>query len=240
VVKYRRDPPAKECRPVPASNARHGAFAASLRRFPRGLAHPVVLTFLVAAYFSFVSGDSVRAVYLLAVGLALAWDRARHRAPAPAAMAAGQDTGRLGRMAVFSHESAERRRAAMTGLLIPALITGLAYALVVGSFQRYSWPATIAVCIPAAAGVIVAWWVSAGSESEPGRLSRAGVAAWAVVWVGASAWELTALYLQPSLSTDSYAHPTLSYLADPVLASVPGRAVVLFGWLAFGWYLARR
>jgi hypothetical protein len=110
----------------------------------------------------------------------------------------------------------------------------------VGSFQRYSWPATIAVCIPAAAGVIVAWWVSAGSETEPERLSRPGIAAWALVWVGVAVWELTALYLQPSLTTDSPAHPTLSYLADPVLASFPGRAVVLFGWLAFGWYLARR
>jgi len=226
--------------PVSAPTARHGAFAASLRRFPRGLVHPVVLTFLVAAYFSYVSGDAVRAVYLLAVGLALAWDRARRHVPAPAATAAGEDTGRPGRMAMFSHESVARRQAVMTRLLLPAVVTGLAYALAVGSFRRYSWPATIAVCIPAAAGVIVAWWVSAGSESEPEPLSRAGVAAWAVVWIGASAWELTALYLQPNLSTDSYAHPTLSYLADPVLASVPGRAVVLFGWLAFGWYLARR
>ena len=56
--------------PASAHTARHGAFAASLRRFPRGLVHPVVLTFLVAAYFSYVSADAVRAVYLLAVGLA--------------------------------------------------------------------------------------------------------------------------------------------------------------------------
>jgi hypothetical protein len=61
-----------------------------------------------------------------------------------------------------------------------------------------------------------------------------------VVWAGAAVWELTALYLQPSLHTDSYAHPTLSVLANPVLHSVPGRAAVLFAWLAFGWYLARR
>ena len=52
--------------------------------------------------------------------------------------------------------------------------------------------------------------------------------------------ELIALALQPTLGTDSPAHPTLSYLANPVLASVPGRPAVLFGWLALGWYLARR
>ena len=236
---------------APASEARHGALAASLRRFPRGLAHPVTLTFLIAAYFSYVSGDTVRAAYLLAVGLALAWDRARRAAGAAGTAGAANAVGAAGstadrthrgpaRLAVFSPESAERRRAAMSRLLIPAALVAAAYALLVGSFQRYSWPATIAVCIPAAAGVIVAWWVSAGSETQPERLSRPGIAAWAVVWVGVSIWELAALYLQPSLTTDSPAHPTLSYLADPVLASVPGRAVVLFGWLAFGWYLARR
>src|SRR5262245_12379704 len=103
---------------------------------------------------------------------------------------------------------------------------GAGYSAVVGLFPRYSWPATIAVAIPAAAGVLVAWRVSAGSDSEPGRLSRAGLAAWALVWAGASVWELAALYLQPNLGTDSYAHPTLTYLADPILATVPGRSAV--------------
>jgi hypothetical protein len=225
---------------TPAPDARHHAFVASLRRFPRGLANPVALTFLLAAYFSYVSGDTVRAAYLMVVGLALAWDRARRAAGVPGAAAAGSQLAGPARLAVFSPESAERRRAAMNRLLVPAALAAAAYAVLVGSFQRYSWPATVAVCIPAVAGVIVAWWVSAGSETEPARLSGPGIAAWAVVWVGISIWELTALYLQPSLTTDSPAHPTLSYLADPVLASFPGRAVVLFGWLAFGWYLARR
>lgn len=226
---------------APVPYARRAAFAASLRRLPRALIHPVVLTFVTAAYFSYVSGDTVRAAYLMAVGLALAWDYARRRAlcsfrgAEPARPPIPPD-----RVALFSHESAERRRAAMGRLLIPAVLAGAGYAAIVGWFQRYSWPATIAVSIPAAAGVLVAWRVSAGSATEPERLSPAGMAAWASVWVGASVWELTALYLQPNLDTDSYAHPTLSYLADPVLASVPGRSAVLFGWLAFGWYLARR
>jgi hypothetical protein len=225
--------------PLPSPSGRHGALAAGLRRLPRSLIHPVVLTFLVAAYFSYVTGDTVRAGYLLAVGLALTWDQARRRA-ARTAPDAGQSGPGDAAPAAFSAESADRRRAVMRRWLMPAVLAGIAYSLIVGSLQRYSWPATIAVNIPAVAGVLIAWRVSAGSKGAPGRLSPAGIAAWAVVWVGAAAWELTALYLQPSLTTDSYAHPTLSVLADPVLASLGGRAAVLFAWLAFGWYLARR
>jgi hypothetical protein len=214
--------------------------AASLRRLPRSLVHPVVLTFVVAAYFSYVTGDTVRAGYLLVVGLALAWDQARRRVP-PRSPADGEP-GPAGPAPViaFSQESADRRRAVMARWLIPAVLVGVVYSVAVGSLHRYSWPATIAVNIPAVAGVLVAWRVSAGSAGEPERLRPAGIVAWALVWTGAAVWELTALYLQPTLDTDSYAHPTLSYLADPVLASVPGRAAVLFAWLAFGWYLARR
>ena len=223
--------------PVPAPHARRTAFAAGLRRCPWAVVHPVILTFAIAAYFSYVSGETTGAAYLLAAGLALAWDHAHRRA---ARSSGAATSGRPGRLPVFSRESAERRRAAMGRLLIPAVLAGAGYSAVVGWFPRYSWPATIAVAIPAAAGVLVAWRVSAGSASKPGRLSRAGVAPWALVGAGASAWELAALYLQPDPGTDSYAHPTLTYLANPILASAPGRSAVLFGWLAAGWYLARR
>ncbi|MDP9342486.1 MAG: hypothetical protein M3Q23_10430 [Actinomycetota bacterium] len=53
-------------------------------------------------------------------------------------------------------------------------------------------------------------------------------------------WELTELLLQPSLRTDSPAHPTLSVLTDPVLATYPGRSVALLLWVAFGWFLVKR
>lgn len=229
--------------PAPVPSPRHAAFAAGLWRFPRGLIHPVVLTFVIAAIFSYLSADTVRAAYLLAVGLALAWDHARPHAPRPASGPAEATKNGLGTshpVAVFSIESAERRRAAMRGLLVPAVVAAGAYALIVGWFPRYSWPATILVTIPSVAGVLIAWRVSAGSQTEPGRLSWVGIGAWAFVWAGASVWELTALFLQPTLSTDSYAHPTLSVLANSVLVAWPGRSLVLFGWLAFGWYLARR
>ena len=141
---------------------------------------------------------------------------------------------------MLPEEPAGRRRAAVRGLRVPAVVAAIAYSLVVGWFPRYSWPATIAVAVPAAAAVLIAWRVAADSPGEPGRLTRTGIAAWALVWAAAAAWELTALALQPTLGTDSPAHPTLSYLANPVLASAPARPAVLFGWLALGWYLARR
>ena len=225
---------------APAPNARRAAFAASLWQFPRRLVHPLVLTFLTAALFSYLAADTVRAACLLAVGLALAWDPARCRA-LPRSCAAGE-SGRGTAHAVtgFSDESAGQRRAVMGRLLVPAVVAAVVYSSVVGWLQRYSWPATISVAIPCAFAVLIAWRVSADSQTEPERLARAGIAAWAVLVAGASVWELTALFLQPALSTDSYAHPTLSYLANPILAAAPGRSVVLFLWLACGWYLARR
>jgi hypothetical protein len=187
----------------------------------------MVLVFFVAAYFSRLSGDTVRAGYFVVVGLALAWDRAARRDLPP-------DGG-----ATFSGDSVARRRAATATVVAAAGMGGLAYAFLVGSFQRYSVPATIAITTLAAAALVVAWRTSAGSAAPPSRLNPAGLVAWAAVAVGAGAWELIALYMQPTLTTDSPAHPTLSYLANGLLASWPGRSAVIFCWLAFGWYLTR-
>jgi hypothetical protein len=199
-----------------------------------------MLTFFLGGVLSFLSGDTVRAGYLLAVGMALTWDHAYRGSKPPTS--SGTDAGEapVHGLAVFSAGSAQRRQAAMRRVLVPAALAGVAYATVVGSFQRYSWPATVAVTIVAIAAVLVAWKVSAGTPTEPERLPALGAAAWAVVWVGAASFEVTNLFLQPNLTTDSYAHPTISYLANSLLAYAPGRSVVLFGWLAFGWYLARR
>ena len=154
-------------------HGRHGALVAGLWRLPRSLIHPVVLTFLVAAYFSYVTGDTVRAGYLLAVGLALAWDQVHRRVARPPLGAGEAGPGDPGRAGAFSAESAEHRRAAMRRWLIPAAAVGVAYSVAVGLLHRYSWPATVAVNIPAVAGLLIAWRVSAGSAGEPGRLRPA-------------------------------------------------------------------
>jgi hypothetical protein len=55
-----------------------------------------------------------------------------------------------------------------------------------------------------------------------------------------SGWELQALFFQPTLSTDSYAHPTISTLTEAGLASHFGRSLALLVWLALGWFLLER
>ncbi len=115
-----------------------------------------------------------------------------------------------------------------------------AYALVVGSFARYSWPASVAVLVPAIAGVVLAWEgpMRAG-RGEP-RFDPRGARAWAVAFVALALWELTNLLLQPSLVQGSYDHPTLSVLMDPILATHAGRSAFLALWLLLGWFLLER
>jgi hypothetical protein len=114
------------------------------------------------------------------------------------------------------------------------------YAATVGGFARYSWPVTVAVVIPGAAAVLWSWRPPADGVPTPGPLDRAGTVMWLATFVSLALWELTSLLLQPSFTTDSYAHPTLSVLSDPFLATHVGRSVALFCWMWLGWSLIRR
>jgi hypothetical protein len=117
---------------------------------------------------------------------------------------------------------------------------GLAFAVVVGGFGRYSWPATVAVVSVGAMAIAAEWGRPVQAGSERARLDPVGAAVWAAVFVALGVLELTNLLLQPSLKADSYAHPTLSVLTDPILASHPGRSVALLVWLVVGWFLLER
>ena len=117
---------------------------------------------------------------------------------------------------------------------------GALYAVVVGSFARFSWPATAAVTGLGALVILIGWPGPVRSRPVPGRLPLPGTALWGGVLAAGGLWELWSLFQQPSLSQTSYAHPTLSALTDPLLAGQPGRALVLAAWLLFGWYLVRR
>ena len=126
-------------------------------------------------------------------------------------------------------------------LITAALLAGGAiYAGVMGSFTRYSWPVTAGIIGLGTIVVLIGWHGPLRQRRVRERLPVAGTLAWAVVIVFGGLWELSALLLQPSITTDSYAHPTISTLTDPVLATGPGRALVLAAWLAFGWYLVER
>src|SRR5262249_6717885 len=108
------------------------------------------------------------------------------------------------------------------------------------SFSRYSWPATAGIVGLGTAVVLIGWHGPVHARPERGQLPLAGTLAWLVVLVAGCLWELSSLLQQPSLTTDSYAHPTLSTLTDPLLHPSPGRSVVLLAWVAFGWYLVER
>jgi hypothetical protein len=193
------------------------------------LRDPVVVIFVLAGTFDLLSGDRlVDGGVLLAVALALGWDVAR-RPPGEVA-GAGEAPGGA---------PAAAGRAVPWGSPM-VLLAGVVYAVLVAGFVRYSLPATLAVWAPAAAGVTLAWRRPETDRPDPAPVPAAGAAAWAVVFVALALWELAALLLQPSLTTNSWAHPTISVLLDPVLATHLGRAVVLSLWLASGWWLLRR
>ena len=149
---------------------------------------------------------------------------------APAApVAAGQAGGPQAR--------ASWRRPA---LLAAWLAAGVLYAVVVGSFSRYSWPATVPVAGLGAAVVAIGWRAPRPARPARARLPAAGLALWGLLFVAACLWELWSLLEQPNLATSSYTHPTISTLTDPMLGTWAGRSVVLAGWLGLGWFLVER
>jgi hypothetical protein len=193
---------------------------------------PVIVIFVLAGTFDLLSGDRIiDGAILLAVALALGWDAAR-RPPAERAAAGVAEPG--------EDSTPPSRGRAVPWRSPMVLLGGLVYAVLVAGFVRYSLPATLGVWAPAAAGVAVAWRRPTGDGPDPVPVPAAGAAVWAVVFVALALWELAALLLQPSLTTTSWAHPTISVLLDPILATHLGRTVVLSLWLASGWWLLRR
>jgi hypothetical protein len=194
-----------------------------------GLRAPVVWVLLAIAFFTSISGKPVDGVLMLVVAVGLAWDAGRRalrhseaeQAPTP------DRTDRLPR---------RRRRFAVIALLAGAVV----YAGLVGSFSRYSWPATAGIIGLGTVVVLIGWHGPVRARPDGGRLPVAGTLAWLAVLVVGCLWELSALLQQPSLTTDSSAHPTISTLTDPLLATFPGRSVALLAWVAFGWYLVER
>jgi hypothetical protein len=119
-------------------------------------------------------------------------------------------------------------------------VLAVIYALTVGSFTRYSWPATAGVVGVGASVVVVAWGGPTRTRHIPGKFPRIAVITWGSLLVAAGMWELAALLEQPNIETGSYAHPTISVLTDPLLSTAPGRSLALLGWLALGAYLVER
>ncbi len=216
--------------------AARGAAAARPGQRPlAAIRDPVVVVLLLIAFFSAISGKPLDGLLMLLVAAGLAgdaWARSRRARPAPSDDEPPAEPP-------AAPEPAPRRRARR--LTVTAGVAGGAcYAVIVGSFSRFSWPATIAVVGLAALVLITCWQEPVRPRPEQARLPLAGVLAWAAVLFGGGLWELWSLFQQPAMNTTSYAHPTISALTDPALSTQPGRALVLGGWLLLGWYLVRR
>jgi hypothetical protein len=207
---------------------RHGAGKRLRWAFGRALRSPVPSIFVLAGVFDLLSGDFlIHGIVLFAVAGALLWDARSQRVRASAEIAAAPPPG------------VETTRPGRSLPPAPLVIAGVAFAILVGSFARYTWPASLAVFGVAAAAVAIAWEPPT-RRTPPERVSRVGAIAWTTVFVSLALWELTALLLQPSLTTDSYAHPAISVLMDSVLATSFGRSLFLLVWLAVGWALLDR
>jgi hypothetical protein len=77
-------------------------------------------------------------------------------------------------------------------------------------------------------------------SAEVAPIQAGGAAAWAALLVALALWELGTWLLQPTLTTGSPAHLTISILLDPLLGSQPDRSVGFAAWLGLGWLLVRR
>jgi hypothetical protein len=192
------------------------------------LRDPIVIILFLAGLFDGLSDNWVHACVLWGVVALIGVDDARrHRG------VAAPEEPLLGE---------ESRGSPLRTVLIQAIVIALAlvYIGIGGTYERYTWPATLIIIGPAVLVVGLSWRGPLRRRAVPGPIPLAGVVAWTALFVVAGLWELGALLAQPSLRADSYAHPTISYLMDPILSEHFGRSVVLGVWLALGWWLMNR
>jgi hypothetical protein len=202
-----------------------GAFGVSVIR------EPVVWILALAGFFDGISGSPIHGLILGLAAVALTYDSARIRT-------LGIDPSSEEAWGSRPTKAASETQRRWLGIVFAICV--VAYAAVAGGFARYSWPATLAVVVPIIAVLIVAWRGPLPSVPTPMRPRPVGSLLWAAVFIALGLWELTMLLLQPTLTTDSYAHPTISTLMDPVLASHPGRTIAMCLWAAVGWFLVGR
>jgi hypothetical protein len=115
------------------------------------------------------------------------------------------------------------------------VVAATVFSVVSGNLTQLSWPATVAVLV---SGGLVTWL---GMFRPPPRLDSPeyvdarGAAVWGGVLVAFAVWELYAFF-----KGSTPAHPTLSILSVPLLASPSHRVVGYLIWLAAGMWVVRR
>ena len=207
-----------------------------------GARQPIVAILVLISFFTVLSGKPLDGLLLVTVALALAWDAGMNSRQAAASELAvpSAPPGSSAQQPAQHGVWRLRSRPPRLRLVAVGSAAAVVYALTVGSFSRYSWPATAGVVSIGASVVVVGWGGPTRQRRVPAKFTRIGAFTWGTLFIGASLWELTALLMQPNIETSSYAHPTISTLTDPLLASAPGRTIALLGWIALGAYLVER
>jgi len=224
------DPEQEITRPGPSGVAPAVGVAATIRA---GVREPIIVCLLVAALFDELSGNPLHFLVLVGAAVALAISRARERAVLGTAERPVERWGDPPELLGRIRDGLARSSAPL--LLLPAI----AFALVVGWFDRYSVPPSLAVAAVGAFAIALSWHGPLRDESlEPAETS--GKVLWMLVVVALAIWELANLFQQPSLTLNSYRHPTISVLTDPFLGTPLGRATALLIWLRIGWGLLKR
>jgi hypothetical protein len=171
---------------------------------------------IIAGLFHLGRGAEVDGVVFVTIGVALVIAERRER-PAPRPLV--------------------RREPLSTQWIVVGVLLCAGYGLLVGGWDLASAPVVLAVAIPGLLILPLAWRVG-----PPRRGERPGPKKW--LWAGVMVlvclWELISFLSQPDPRTDSYDHPTLSAILNPMFGSPTIRTVVLMVWLAIGLWLARR
>src|SRR3954451_8668551 len=121
-------------------------------------------------------------------------------------------------------------------LLVGAAV--LAYAWIAAGLRPFTDPENLFVVLP-----MIPVAILAARRNRPTAVSRSAtgvrrprwVFVWVVLAVVLAAWELLALFSSPRDD-----HPTMSYLADRVMSTHPGRTAMFLVWLGAGAALALR
>jgi len=177
-----------------------------------------VLIILIAGLFHFGRGAPVDGLVFVTLGVGLVIFELRDR---------------------FSPPERDSRTVEPPGtswFLLGAVVC-LAYGSIVGQWHPASPGMIIAVSIPGLLILPLAWRVG---PRRPQRRAGPGKWVWSVVLSLVCVWELISFLSQPGPQTDSYDHPTLSAILNPLFSSAAVRTVVLVVWLAIGLWLARR
>lgn len=174
---------------------------------------PAVPMLLAATVVHVVRRDVFDTVLFAGTALLIVWDARRS-----ARVGAGSP-GRVGHRWVVA--------AGMTGC---AAVVALAPAATVGARA-----ALISLGLAAGALVLVGPR-AAGTAETAARVGR-GWMVWAVIGLAACLWELSAFISQQVWPADEAAHPAVSDLLGPLLATWLRRFVFLLLWLGAGWWL---